>query len=161
MKSLFLTAAIFFSLASPAFALSCTEPSFERATKSATNIFKGRVIKVERRFEGDGVINDAGSHFEKATVKVETIYKGEFLAPEQEVNVIMHVWMPLDSAATDWVETETDQQKGLFAFAESDDKTKAMAGGGTAPVYAIGMCDPLVWEASPENLALIELSIAQ
>ena len=160
MKSLFLTAAIFFSLASPAFALSCVAPSFERSAQAATHIFKGRVVKIERRFEGDGVINDAGSHFEKATVKVETIYKGEFLAPEQEVNVIMHVWMPLADDATDWVESETDQRKGLFALSERDDANKAMPDG-NAPVFAIGMCDTLVWDATPENLALIELSIAE
>jgi hypothetical protein len=160
MRALFLTAAILFSFASPASALSCSEPSFEQAAKSATNIFKGRVVKIERRFDGAGQKDDTGTHYEKATVKVETIYKGDLLAPDQEVTVIMHVWMPLAEDAADWVESEADQQKGLFVFSDPDDATKVMVEDNT-PVFARGMCDPLMWELTPENLSLIELSIAQ
>ncbi len=159
MKRSFLTALLLSFISGPALALSCVEPSFERDLNSAITVFEGHVLKIERRFDGGKRDGDLGSHLERATVRVDAPFKGD-LMPGQDVTVVMQVWMPLPDGAADWTATETDQQKGIFLFGETDEETKKIAGQDIA-VFSNGMCSPLVWEASPENLQLIELSVAQ
>lgn len=134
-----------------AWALSCVEPSLARDISGADIVFEGRVVKIER--DPDIRHDDTGSHLERVTYYVSKGVKGA--KDGETVTAINEVWMPLSDNARNWSEQQGDTKSGLAALKLADKRALGLPSSGD-PVYFVGMCDTLIYEASPENVKQLQ-----
>lgn len=138
-------------------AMDCMLPSLEYSVQEADVVFKGHVLAIERHIDGAVENYGSGTHLERAIVEVDHPLRGA-LSAGQKITVIKRIYMPSSPEQKDWVATAKDRQEGLFLLQKASGKELKMSKDKT-PVFNSNLCDPLYWDASGENLAIIEKAI--